>query len=105
MVHKKEMTRAQAASWIVRALDLKAEGTAPFSDIENYAADTKAEIVAAYENGLIKGINGKFMPSEKVTRAQFALMLERAYENYTGKNTQQLQKHLMQISVTMMRKQ
>ncbi|KAA0966856.1 multifunctional 2',3'-cyclic-nucleotide 2'-phosphodiesterase/5'-nucleotidase/3'-nucleotidase [Sporosarcina sp. ANT_H38] len=81
---KKEMTRAQAASWIVRALDLKAEGTAPFSDIENYAAETKAEIVAAYEHGLIKGVNGKFMPSQKVTRAQFALMLERAYENYTG---------------------
>jgi len=82
---QKEMTRAQAASWIVRALDLKAVGTAPFSDIENYDADTKAEIFAAYENGLIKGNNSKFMPSEKVTRAQFALMLERAYENYTGK--------------------
>ncbi|WP_255551371.1 5'-nucleotidase C-terminal domain-containing protein [Sporosarcina sp. E16_8] len=82
---QKEMTRAQAASWIVRALDLKAVGTAPFSDIEKYDADTKAEIVAAYENGLIKGVNGKFLPSEKVTRAQFALMLERAYEKYTGK--------------------
>ncbi|MCG7336475.1 5'-nucleotidase C-terminal domain-containing protein [Sporosarcina sp. ACRSM] len=81
---QKEMTRAQAASWIVRALDLKAEGTAPFSDISSYADDTKAEIAAAYENGLIKGIDGKFMPSEKVTRAQFALMLERAFENYTG---------------------
>ncbi|MEK5071561.1 5'-nucleotidase C-terminal domain-containing protein [Sporosarcina sp. FSL K6-1508] len=82
---QKEMTRAQAASWIVRALDLKAEKAAPFSDIDSYAADTKAEIAAAFENGLIKGKNGKFMPSEKVTRAQFALMLERAYENYTGK--------------------
>lgn len=79
-----EMTRAQAASWIVRSLDLKAEGTAPFSDISSYADDTKAEIAAAYENGLIKGIDGKFMPSEKVTRAQFALMLERAFESYTG---------------------
>ena len=82
---EKIMTRAQAASWIVRALDLKATGTAPFSDINNYAADTKTEISAAYENGLIKGINGKFMPSEKVTRAQFALMMQRAFENYTGK--------------------
>jgi 2',3'-cyclic-nucleotide 2'-phosphodiesterase (5'-nucleotidase family) len=80
----KEMTRAQAASWIVRALDLKAEGAAPFTDISSYADDTKAEIAAAYENGLIKGINGKFMPSEKVTRAQFALMLQRAFEDYTG---------------------
>ena len=81
---QKEMTRAQAASWIVRALDLKAEGSAPFSDISSYAGDTKAEIAAAYENGLIKGVDGKFKPSEKVTRAQFALMLERAFENYTG---------------------
>ncbi|MER2089005.1 MAG: 5'-nucleotidase C-terminal domain-containing protein [Sporosarcina sp.] len=83
---KKEMNRVQAASLIVRALDLKTEGNAtPFSDIGNYAAETKAELAAAYENGIIKGINGKFMPREKVTRAQFALMLERAYEHHTGK--------------------
>ena len=79
-----EMTRAQATSLLVRALDLKAKGTAPFSDIDSYADDTKAEIAAAYENGLIKGIDGKFKPSDNVTRAQFALMLERAFEHYTG---------------------
>ncbi|MBE1556650.1 5'-nucleotidase C-terminal domain-containing protein [Sporosarcina limicola] len=82
---QKEMTRAQAASWIVRALDLKAIGTAPFSDIDGYADETKTEIAAAYDNGIIKGIDMNFKPSENVTRAQFALMLERAYKNYTGK--------------------
>ncbi|MEK5039772.1 5'-nucleotidase C-terminal domain-containing protein [Sporosarcina sp. FSL K6-3457] len=81
---QKEMTRAQAASWIVRALDLKASGTAPFSDIGDYAVDTQAEIAAAYENGLVKGVDGKFNPSANVTRAQFALMLERAFTAYTG---------------------
>lgn len=80
----KQMTRAQAASWIVRALDLKAKGTAPFKDISSYSADTQAEIAAAYENGLIKGYGDQFKPSEHVTRAQFALMLERAMEHYTG---------------------
>ena len=39
------MTRAQAASWIVRALDLKAEGSAPFSDISNYAATQKLKLL------------------------------------------------------------
>ena len=46
------------------------------------------------------------MPTELVTRAQFALMIERAFENYTGKKyDMHLRKHRILISVTMMKKQ
>ena len=84
------LTRAQAVSILVRSLDLKTDKKDPFTDTAKYASETRAEIAAAYHHGLIKGIDGKFMPSDKVTRAQMALMFYRAYEiqndtKYTGK--------------------
>ncbi|MEK3978670.1 S8 family serine peptidase [Psychrobacillus sp. FSL K6-2836] len=82
---EQSLTRAQAASLIVRALKLETQEVAPFEDITNYAAETKSEIAAGYKYGIIKGDNGKFKPSEKVTRAQLALMIERAYAFKTGK--------------------
>ena len=84
----KKLTRAQAVSLLVRALDLEAVGTAPFKDIGSYAVETQEEIAAAYENGIIKGIDGNFMPTELITRAQFALMIERAFEQYTGEKVE-----------------
>lgn len=81
---EQSLTRAQATSLIVRALKLETTETAPFEDIAIYAAETKSEIAAGYKYGIIKGDNGKFKPSEKVTRAQLALMIERAYAFKTG---------------------
>lgn len=78
------ITRGEMVSWIVKAHDLKATGKAPFSDISGLSADLQSEIAAAYEHGIIKGKDGKFNPNDKVTRAQFALIIERALENYTG---------------------
>ena len=78
------LTRAQAVSIIVRALDLKTDKKAPFLDTVNYAASTQAQIAAAYHNGIVNGKDGKFMPAQKVTRAQMALMLYRAYEVKNG---------------------
>lgn len=77
------LTRAQAASIIVRALHLQTDEAAPFKDIGNYAVETQAEIAAAYQFGIIKGSNGDFKPSDKITRAQIALMIQRAYEYKT----------------------
>ena len=45
----------------------------------------KADINAAYKYGIIKGNKGNFNPSDLVTRAQLALMIERAYGSVTGK--------------------
>ncbi|MCT6923371.1 S-layer homology domain-containing protein [Metasolibacillus sp.] len=78
------VTRAQFASILARALSLKADGQAPFSDVSKYAPATQAEIAAIFEAGIAKGVDGQFNPSGETTRAQFALMLYRAYEHVTG---------------------
>ena len=79
-----ELTRIQATSLITRALDLQAKNPAPFKDVSQYGAETRVEVAAAYEAGIIKGQNGEFNPSNKVTRAQLALMLARAHTYKTG---------------------
>ena len=78
------LTRAQAATILVRALGLKTDEVAPFDDIGNLQFNTKAEINAAYKYGIIKGDKGFFNPAKPVTRAQLAVMIERAYKNVTG---------------------
>jgi len=73
------LTRAQAASFIARALKLEAKGQTTFSDLGNVNPATQKEITALAEVGIVKGVNGKFNPNTKVTRAQLALMFARAY--------------------------
>lgn len=73
------LTRAQAASFIARALKLEAKGQTTFTDLGNVNPATQKEITALTEAGIVKGVNGKFNPNTKVTRAQLALMFARAY--------------------------
>ncbi|MEY9973399.1 5'-nucleotidase/UDP-sugar diphosphatase [Lysinibacillus sp. RC46] len=73
------LTRAQAASFIARALKLEAKGQATFSDLANVNPATQKEITALAEAGIVQGVNGKFNPNTKVTRAQLSLMFARAY--------------------------
>lgn len=73
------LTRAQAASFITRALNLEAKGQTTFTDLGNVNPATQKEITALAEAGIVKGVNGKFNPNTKVTRAQLALMFARAY--------------------------
>ena len=80
-----QLTRSQAVSLIVRGLGLETDEKSPFTDISKYAAETQAEIAAAYKYGIAKGNDGAFRPNDKVTRAQLALMIQRAYEAKTGK--------------------
>ncbi|MFF2179271.1 S-layer homology domain-containing protein [Lysinibacillus sp. NPDC058147] len=77
---EQNITRAQAATMLVRSLGLTTQEQAPFTDIASYDVETQSEIAAAYVHGLIKGTNGKFNPGLPVTRAQLALMINRAYE-------------------------
>ena len=74
------ISRIQAAAILVRSLGLTTAEKSPFTDIANYDAKTQEEVAAAYAYGLVKGSNDKFNPSQPVTRAQLALMLNRAYE-------------------------
>ena len=79
------LTRAQAASIVVRSLQLPAtEVAVPFDDIGDYAEATQADILTAFANGFVKGDNGHFKPTENVTRAQFAQMVWRVVDQKLG---------------------
>jgi len=74
-----DITRAEFAAVIVRALGLKLEsGSAPFSDVK--AADWYNEVIqTAYNYGLINGFeDGTFRPADKITREQAAVIIAKA---------------------------
>lgn len=70
------ITRGEFAKIIAKAYDLKASGTAPFSDIQNHwakdyiSALTQKQIIAGYPDGT-------FQPDRPITRAEMATMLSR----------------------------
>jgi len=74
------ITRAEFAALLSRALGLKATKAAPFTDVK--AGSWYAEAVAAvYEAGIIRGRSAKlFAPDATITREEMALMIVRAYE-------------------------
>ncbi|QPQ29109.1 S-layer homology domain-containing protein [Lysinibacillus sp. JNUCC 51] len=74
------VTRAQAVSMLVRSLGLTTKEQAPFTDIASYDVGTQSDIAAAYAYGLVKGMDGAFNSGLPITRAQLALMFNRAYE-------------------------
>ncbi len=77
---EKIVTRAEFAALLTRALGLKAEGKAPFKDVN--AGDWYAEeVTAAYEAGLVKGRGGdRFDPNAPISRQEMASMAIKAYE-------------------------
>jgi alpha-tubulin suppressor-like RCC1 family protein len=74
------LTRAQAAIMIVRAIGLSTEGVSSnFTDVPPTHAAYKF-ISAAYQAGIINGYSdGTFRPNANVTRAQIAIMVQRAF--------------------------
>jgi len=78
-------TRAEFAVLLAQALDLQAEGTGGFSDVD--PAQSYASAVAAIrEAGIVQGNgSGAFAPKRAITREEAALMVVRAYEATTGK--------------------
>ncbi|MBM7567449.1 S-layer homology domain-containing protein [Paenibacillus sacheonensis] len=81
---KANVTRAEFAAMLARALELKASSAAPFNDVKAgswYAED----VAAAAENGIVTGTgNGKFEPGKAITREQMAIMIVRLYEKRSG---------------------
>ena len=72
-------TRAQAVTFLARALSAKAEGTADFLDVVESAYYCGAVAWAA-ENDVTSGVGGKrFAPDQTCTRAQIVTFLYRAY--------------------------
>ncbi|WP_307207205.1 family 43 glycosylhydrolase [Paenibacillus harenae] len=76
-----DMTRAEFAAIIVRALGLKpAEGSSVFSDVKAGTWYSSA-VTAAHAYGLIGGFkDGTFRPSDKITREQAMVILAKAME-------------------------
>lgn len=74
------ITRGEAATIIARALNLKATKAPNFSDVaSNYYAYNA--IAAVSEHGILTGREvGKFSPNGKLTRAETAAILSRAYK-------------------------
>ncbi|MFD2331633.1 S-layer homology domain-containing protein [Cohnella sp. GCM10020058] len=80
----RNITRAEFTALIVRALNLKAKGAAPFSDVN--ASDWFAsDIAAANEAGIVNGV-GEFLfnPNASITREEMAVMLIHAYDYGKG---------------------
>ena len=72
-------TRAQAVTFLARALNAKASGKAEFSDVptDSYFAEA---VAWAADNGVTTGIgNDLFGPNNNCTRAQIVTFLWRAY--------------------------
>ena len=72
----KDITREEAAVWMAKALNLS-EGACNF--VDNELIGKPGLVGAAFENGLITGFpDGTFGPGQSLTRAQAAVMLQRA---------------------------
>ena len=78
------VTRAEFAAFMVRALGLETKGTSEFADVAAgkwYASD----VAAAYEAGLVNGMSDtEFAPNRTITREEMAVMLLRAFEFQQG---------------------
>jgi hypothetical protein len=77
------MTRAEFAVLLVRALGLpNTQYDGSFKDVKgNEWFAKKGEITAAVQNGIVKGVNAEtFAPNKKITRAEAAVMIQRAME-------------------------
>ncbi|MDI4648011.1 S-layer homology domain-containing protein [Cohnella hashimotonis] len=79
------ITRAEFAAMIARALTLKAVNNATFNDVD--AAKWYADSVAAvYEAGIVLGRSAAlFAPNDTITREEMAAIAIRAYEYRKGK--------------------
>ncbi|MFD2613909.1 bifunctional 2',3'-cyclic-nucleotide 2'-phosphodiesterase/3'-nucleotidase [Paenibacillus gansuensis] len=78
------ITRAQFAVMLAKALNLKAKGAASFKDVPASAWYAEG-VAAASQNGLVNGISKtKFAPDATITREQIAVMVKNAMEIKAG---------------------
>lgn len=81
---KAKLTREQMASVLVRAFDLKTKVNgeeAPFTDMDSISPAHQDNVKILAQNGITLGNkDGSFNPKAPVTRASFAVFLERALQ-------------------------
>ncbi|WP_161409698.1 S-layer homology domain-containing protein [Paenibacillus silvestris] len=80
------VTRAQFATLLSKALDLKDDGQIPFADVTS-GAWFESSVKKAYAAGLINGVaDDAFAPEQNITREEMTAMLLRAKAHATGMN-------------------
>jgi arabinogalactan endo-1,4-beta-galactosidase len=80
----RQITRAEFAALLVRALGLTAKDEGSFTDVDRSAWYADA-IAAAAEAGIVKGRGANtFAPDDSITRQEMAVMTVNAYEAKTG---------------------
>jgi len=74
------VTRAEAVAILSRIFNWQTAATNPFTDVPaNYWA--KEPILKAYNHSIIRGVSAtQFGPEQKLTRAQLAVILQRAFQ-------------------------
>ncbi|WP_052410370.1 S-layer homology domain-containing protein [Paenibacillus durus] len=76
------ITRAEYASMLVKALDLKATGSSQFGDMNHHWA--AEAVLAAADHGIVSGYGGgQFRPDQSITRQEMVVMAVRAF-GFTG---------------------
>ncbi|MBU5671676.1 S-layer homology domain-containing protein [Paenibacillus brevis] len=79
-----QITRAEFAALIARALDLKPAGSASFNDVDSTKWYAEA-IRAAHAAGIISGRSSdSFAPNAAISRQEMVKMLVQAYESRNG---------------------
>ena len=84
---KNSLTRYQAVTILTRMLEMDTANApkSPFKDISRLHQDRQDEINAAYAAGIITGKTAtEFKPNEFISRAHFALLLDRVYTMKNG---------------------
>ena len=80
----KIVTRAEFAAMLAKATGAKAKSAARFEDVSPNAWYAES-VAAAYDNGLIKGIDeSRFAPLRQITREEMAVMVMNAYSAAAG---------------------
>ncbi|SFJ43333.1 competence protein ComEA helix-hairpin-helix repeat region [Halobacillus dabanensis] len=76
-----DVTRGQVAVMLVRDLFPNASPTStpPFTDLSK-GKYYYNEVAVAYEKGIIKGYDNKVRPTDPISRAEAAVMVDRAYD-------------------------
>ena len=84
------VTRQDAVLWIYRALGVKnitvaagsASDIAGFSDKDNIASYAVNAVQALVKAGIIKGADGKLLPTGNLSRAEMAVVMSRVYKKF-----------------------
>ena len=82
----RNITRAEFAALIARALKLEDDATAKFTDVEKgtgginqFKYNRKASVNACAKAEIITGFDGKFRPNDTITRNEMAVVISNAY--------------------------